>query len=856
MIGIWNSTSQLQSSKWKFLFEVQQESPKPTPQDYSLTVQMEPLPLALDIKHIHVEGNTLKATGSVVVLPHGEGEATIEMVFEEDCFTGFISLPFTGVMKLDGTRGRGQSLSEELINVVAPYHKNNVVERTAEDIKAQVEQLIGQMTVAEKIGQMSQCMASDFAFGGDIEAESADVLVEQGRTGSILGAFNSSRVFELQKTAVEKSRLGIPLMFNADVIHGFQTIFPVPLAWSCSWDIEAIREACAIAAKEATATGITYNHAPMVDIARDARWGRVVEGSGEDPYLGSLIARAQVEGFQGASLFDKETLIACLKHFIAYGASESGRDYNTVDISEWMLRNLYLPPFQAGLEAGAASVMNAFNFYQGIPIAASEFILKDLLRDELGFDGILISDYGAVEEIYIHGVAKDRSEAARLSLNATMDIEMVSQTYEQFLPQLVADGKIQEQQLDDAVRRILTYKYQIGIMDDPFRYVRPDKEVEYHFNENHLQASRELAQKSIVLLKNEAQTLPLHVAESSARIAVIGPFGDSKDLLGPWQFSKYGADTVTLLEGLQAKGIQEDRLLYSEGSKVNEPIAGGIERALEVAGHADVILLALGENSDMSGEAASRMNITIPEPQQQLAEAIVELAKQSGKAVVLVLTNGRPLVLDWYEQHMDSIVETWFLGSQAGHAIADVLVGDYNPSAKLTMSFPKQLGQVPIYYNHFNTGRPVTVENEHEKYISKYLDGPNDPLYPFGYGLSYSQFEYSAITLDRQAMQRTESITATIQVTNTSSVSGEEIVQLYIQDLYGSTVRPVKELKGFQKVTLAGGETAQVQFEITEEMLKYCNSRLQWVADIGEFKVYIGSNAKAVQTAEFELIEN
>ncbi len=743
--------------------------------------------------------------------------------------------------------------TDTLAALVAPYRKTGVTKRSEENIRQSVEELLTQMTLEEKIGQMSQCADSEFSFGADIEAGPTEVLVREGRVGSILGAFNSHRTFDLQKLAVEQSRLGIPLFFNADVIHGYQTIFPIPLGWASSWNIEQIREACVIAAREATASGITYNHGPMVDISRDARWGRVMEGAGEDPYLGSLIARAQVEGFQGDSLFSEETLIACLKHFVAYGASEAGRDYNTVDISEWMLRNIYLPPFQAGLEAGSASVMNAFNFYNGVPIAGNRFILNDLLRKELGFDGMLISDYGAIDEIYVHGAARDRKEAARLSLDASMDIEMVTQLYEQHLPALVAEGKIQIEQIDAAVRRILTYKYEIGLMDDPFRYIRPEKEAEYHFNAEHLQASLELARRSIVLLKNERRILPLPqegLLQGDMTLALIGPFADSKDLLGAWQFSRYKEETVTLREGLQAKGIADATLLYAQGSGVNEVIAGGIEQAVKTAREADVIVLALGEDSEMSGEAASRMDISIPAPQQRLAEELVKL----GKPIVLVLTNGRPLVLDWYEQHVDAIVETWFLGSQAGHAIADVLLGDYNPSGKLTMSFPKHLGQTPIYYNRFNTGRPVTEENRDEKYISKYLDGPNDPLYPFGYGLSYAHFTYSALKLDRDIIKQGESITVRATVTNTGNMAGEETVQMYIQDLYGSTVRPVKELKGFRKVHLQPGQSTGVEFTITEQDLKFCNAALEWVAEPGEFKVFVGTSSVDVLERTFELI--
>ncbi|KPV40925.1 glycoside hydrolase [Alicyclobacillus ferrooxydans] len=731
---------------------------------------------------------------------------------------------------------------------MSPYRKVGVRERTDAEIRNAVDELLSQMTVTEKIGQMSQCTASAFSFGEDIITAPPEELAAAGKVGSILGAFDIDRVFELQKIAVEESRLKIPLLFNADIIHGHETIFPVPLAWSCSWDLEGIQRACAIAAKEASASGITYNHGPMVDITRDPRWGRVVEGAGEDPYLGARIAEAQVQGFQGDSLFSQETIIACLKHFVAYGAAESGRDYNTVDISERTLRNVYLPPFQAGIEAGAGSVMNAFNIYDGIPAAANRFLLKDVLRDELGFDGMLISDYGSINEIVIHGAAKDEAEAAKKAIDATMDIEMVTSLYREHLPALIEAGFVNEAQIDLAVRRILTFKYKLGIMDDPFRYIRPEIEQEVHFCDEHLEASRELARKSIVLLKNDG-VLPINSAEGQT-IAIVGPFANSRDLLGPWQFSKRGDKTATLLEGLTGKLAARNQVLLAEGCQVEHEIECGFDDALEKARRADVVILALGESSQMSGEAASRVDISLPAVQIELAEEVVKL----GKPTVLVLTNGRPLVLEWFEENVNAILETWFLGSQAGHAIADVLFGDYNPAGKLTMSFPYHQGQVPIYYNHFNTGRPLTRDNQHLKFLSKYLDAPNEPLYPFGYGLSYTTYDYSDIQLDKHKITQSETLCAKVTVTNTGVCAGEEVVQLYIQDLYGSVVRPVKELKGFKKIHLNPGESREVTFCITEQDLRYFNADRTYTAEPGAFKVYIGSSSKHVQESEFELV--
>ncbi|MEK3794706.1 glycoside hydrolase family 3 N-terminal domain-containing protein [Paenibacillus sp. FSL R7-0204] len=835
MIGTWHAIVETKIAKLKITFSI-----KDTNGEYSISAVVESFPVALDFDHVTVEGSGLRASGRAKSLQ--EGEAYLELIFSQNKFTGTLKLPTFGTLSLAGERGQGTSLTDLLEQELDQYRMTGVVERTEESIAAAVEQLLGQLSLQEKVGQMSQCLASDFSFGEEVASEPPEKLVAEGKAGSILGAFDINRVLELQRIAVEQSPHNIPLFFNADVIHGHQTIFPVPLAWSCSWDTEGIQRACAIAAKEASSAGITYNHGPMVDITRDPRWGRVVEGAGEDPYLGARIAEAQVRGFQGNSLFDQDTIIACLKHFIAYGAAEGGRDYNTVDISEGTLRNVHLPPFQAGIQAGAGSVMNAFNIYQGVPAAGSKFLMKDLLRNELGFDGILLSDYGAIEEISIHGCAEDEAEAARMALDATMDIEMVTRAFANQLPKLIGEGIVKEEQLDEAVRRILTYKYRIGIMDDPFRYIRPKKALECQFSEEHLQESRALARKSIVLLKNDG-VLPLKA--SSGTVALIGPFARTKDLLGTWQFSRHGNATVTLEQGV-TEAVSGRRVLIADGCAVDQPIDGGYEAALQVAEEADVIVLALGESSRMSGEAASRMNITLPEVQLKLAEEIAKL----GKPTVLVLTNGRPLILDWFEHHVNAIVESWFLGSQAGHAIADVLFGQYNPSGKLTMSFPRHAGQIPVYYNHFNTGRPASPEKH---FSSKYLDGSNDPLYPFGFGLSYTTFDYSEIKLDKHVLKRGDSLTVQVTIANTGQAQGEEIVQLYIQDICGSVVRPVKELKGFQKLCLCPGESREIRFVITEEDLKYYAADLTFKAETGDFKIYVGPNSRDVQEASFRL---
>lgn len=843
MLGLWHTIIETPRFQLKLQFKVSKRS------DYTLDVALLPYPLRLQIHTVKAEGNRLIGIGSAPWRP--DEPLQVELVFADfNNVSGNILLPMFGRHEFHGGRGRGPSLTLPLEAEAAPYRKSGVKPRSDADISEAVDKLLGCLSLQDKIGQMCQCLASNFSFGGSVESDPPEKLIAEGRAGSVLGAFDIKRVFELQKIAVEQSPHGIPLLFNADIIHGAQTIFPVPLAWSCSWDLEAIREACAISAKEAAASGIVYNHGPMVDISRDPRWGRVVEGAGEDPYLGSLIAKAQVEGFQGGSaesLHKMDTIVACLKHFIGYGAVEGGRDYNTVDLSEVALRNVYLPPFAAGIEAGAGSVMNAFNVYQGVPVAANVPLLKTLLRDELGFDGVLISDYGSVEEIVQHGHAQNAKEAAKKTVDATMDIEMVTRTFDH-IPALVAEGKLSEAQIDDAVRRILTLKYKLGLMDDPFRYVRPAWEEQVLFCEEHLKASRDLARKSIVLLKNNG-VLPL--ARSAGKIALIGPFADSKDLLGPWQFSRHGLETVTMYEGLVAKGIKEDRLLYAQGCDVNAPIHGGIEHAVAQAIQADLVVLALGEDSEMSGEAASRLNLSLPQAQLELAEAIAS----TSKPVVLVLTNGRPLTLGWFEQHVDAIVETWFLGSQAGHAIADVLFGDYNPSGRLTMSFPAHAGQVPVYYNYFRTGRPKLQTNAGEKYISKYLDGPNEPLYPFGYGLSYTTFIYGEVKLDRNVMTADGKIIASVTVTNTGNRSGVETVQLYIQDVYASVVRPVKELKGFVRIELSPGEGREVVFEITRKELSFWSPAVGYAAEPGEFRVMIGPGSRVEEYQSFELIE-
>ena len=720
-----------------------------------------------------------------------------------------------------------------------------IVKRTEEDIKAAVDALLGRMTLAEKIGQMTQSAGTNTAaIGGSLTQKmTIEEQIEQGKIGSMISLTPPEIGYEYQKIAVEKSRLAIPMMFCQDVIHGAQTVFPIPLAWSCSFHPELVKEAARVAAREATPVGIMYAFAPMLDIARDPRWGRVAEGNGEDPYLCARMCEAQVTGYQGADLYDDDSMIACLKHFIGYSAAEGGRDYNTCEITETTLRNVYLEPFRAGIKAGAASVMNSFNTMNGVPVAVNQYILKDVLRDELGFEGILISDYAAISECIAHGAAEDGYDAAVKSVKASMDIEMASELYNTYLEQAVAEGRLQEELIDEAVKRILTFKYRTGLMDDPYKYLQPEN-FDKIFCEEHKEASRRLARESIVLLKNDG-ALPI---EKKKKIALIGPKGSSTDLLGPWQFSTHVSETVTLEQGLRNQGYE---LIVEQGCELLKSIDGGIDQAVKAAKQADVVILALGENMNMSGEAASRQHITIPDCQLELALAIREL----GKETILVLTNGRPLLLEWFENNMNAIVETWFLGSQAGNAIADILSGGYNPSGKLSITFPRNQGQIPIYYNHFNTGRPYT-EGMPDKFVSRYLDGPNAPLYTFGFGLSYTSFQISKLSMSSIVLKKDTNIIASVTLQNVGERTGTEVIQLYIRDIAASIARPVKELKGFEKLTLEPGCSKRVEFTITEPMLRFYDFNNNWVSEAGSFQLMIGTSSREedLLSEEFALI--
>ncbi|WP_234447053.1 beta-glucosidase BglX [Virgibacillus salexigens] len=705
-----------------------------------------------------------------------------------------------------------------------------------------VGELLKRMTMEEKVGQLMQ-LATPFFKGasdrGKITGPMERMNISEQmitNTGSVLGAWGAKEIKQIQQQHLEESRLGIPLLFMSDVVHGYRTIFPVPLAIGCSWDVTLVEKSAAIAAKEAAVSGIHVTFAPMVDLVRDPRWGRVMESTGEDPYLNGIFAKAQVNGFQGDDLTtNKESVASCVKHFAAYGAPEGGRDYNTVNMSERELRESYLPAYQAALEAGCEMVMTAFNTVDGIPATGNKRLMRDLLRDEWGFNGVLISDWGAVKELIPHGVAVGEQEAAKLALEAGVDIEMMTTTFVNHIQLLIENGEIDARLLDEAVIRILELKEKLGLFVDPYRGADEKREQEVLRCQEHLQTAEELAGKSCVLLKNEA-VLPL---KREQKIALIGPFADSNDILGPWSFVGDKEDAITVKDGMLQK-IQPDQLLVAKGMGVESGKKADLEAAMEKAREADVIVLALGEASEMSGEAGSRSNIKLPAIQLELIDRIREL----GKPIVSVLFNGRPLDVAGLVEKSDAILEAWYPGSEGGAAIASLLYGDTNPSGKLTMSFPYSVGQIPVYYNHYHTGRPKDAPDAQIRYVSQYLDIPNEPRYPFGYGLSYTTYSYGGLQLSSTQLQAGEKLVINVTVTNTGQVAGEEIVQLYIQDKVGQVVRPKKELKRFESVYLTPGESKTLTFSITEEDLRYHHADLSYRSDVGEFIVFVGPNSK------------
>ena len=710
-----------------------------------------------------------------------------------------------------------------------------------------VDSVLRLMTLSEKIGQMNQVSSKEDPTGQLTECSNEEELIRSGQVGSMLNVVGVERTRHLQEIAVNDTRLHIPLIFALDVVHGYKTISPVPLAESCSWDMDLIEKSARVAAEEATASGIQWTFAPMVDIARDPRWGRVMEGSGEDPYLGSAIAKARVRGFQGTDLSAYNTMAACAKHFVGYGAAEGGRDYNTVDISKQRLRELYLPPFSAAADAGVATFMNSFNEVMGVPATGSTYLVRDILKGEWNFPGVVVSDWGSVAELIPHGVAEDKCDAAQLAVTAGCDMDMEGYCYVSSLEKLVREGVVSESLIDDAVRRILRLKFDLGLFDDPYRYCDAEREKAEILSAEHRKVVREMACKSIVLLENREGILPLD--NRCKNIGIVGPLADNPDdMLGSWCARGDGKDAIGILQGIKQAVGKGVRIRYAKGCEIEGDDRSGFSEAVQVAENSDVVIVCGGENRFMSGEAASRTRLTLPGVQRELLKAI----KETGKPIVLLLSNGRPLVLDWEKENIGTIVECWQLGSEAGNAIADVLFGKYNPSGKLTMSFPYNEGQIPVYYNAKSTGRPY-VPNV--RYVTRYLDCPNVSLYSFGYGLSYTRFEYGELKLDKDTMFPGEKLRVDVSVANVGNYDGEETVQLYIRDVCSKITRPEKELKGFKKVFLKKGERTDISFELSLADLEYVLADGSRESDPGLFEVFVGGNPDDVKKAEFILVQ-
>jgi beta-glucosidase len=707
--------------------------------------------------------------------------------------------------------------------------------------------LLTRMTVEEKIGQLVLFSGYGTTTGPMQAQQGLEERIRKGECGNIFNVMSVSQIRPLQKIAVEETRLHIPLLFGYDVIHGYKTIFPICLGEAASWNPALIENASHIAATEGAAAGLDWTFAPMVDIARDPRWGRISEGAGEDPFLGCAIAQARVRGIQGTNLAAADRLLACVKHYAAYGAAQAGRDYNTVDMSERALREIYLPPYRAAIDAGALSVMSSFNELNGTPATANLFLLQQILRDEWGFQGFVVTDYTTINEMVAHGSAADDADAARQALVAGVDMDMQGSVYLNHLKQLLAAGKITEAQINTAAKRILAVKFKLGLFDDPYRHCDAQREKQILYAKENLAVAHRMACESFVLLKNSAQTLPL---KTGANIAVIGPLADSqRDLLGSWKGEGDWNFVETVLAAIKRNNAG-GTVTFAKGCEIASTNRSGFVEAVAAAQRADLAVLVLGEAWNMSGEAKCRTSINLPGVQTELLRAI----KQTGKPVVVVLMNGRPLALEEESPLADALLEVWFPGTEGGKAVADVLFGKINPSGKLPVTFPRNLGQVPIFYSAKNTGRPVNPANPQEEYKSAYLDCPNDPLYPFGFGLSYTTFKFSEVRLDRTALKPDEKITATVTVSNTGKFDGAEVVQLYIRDLVGSVTRPLLELKGFQKIELKAGESREVAFRIGEPELSFLRADMTVGTEPGEFQLFIGPNSRDAHPAKFELL--
>lgn len=737
----------------------------------------------------------------------------------------------------------------------------------AQDAKMKVfiDALMKKMTVDEKIGQLNLPGSGDIVTG---QASNSDIgkKIKEGKVGGLFNIKSVAKIKAVQKVAVEETRLGIPMIFGMDVIHGYETVFPIPLGLSCTWDMKAIERSAQIAAQEASADGINWTFSPMVDIARDPRWGRIAEGSGEDAYLGSEIAKAMVRGYQGTDLKKDNTILSCVKHYALYGAAEAGRDYNTTDMSRLRMHNEYLPPYKAAVDAGAGSVMASFNEVDGVPATASKYLMTDVLRTQWGFKGFVVTDYTGICEMEDHGIGNLQQVSAR-ALKAGIDMDMVCEGFLNTVKQSLKEGKVTMADIDLACRRILEAKYKLGLFEDPYRYCKEERAKTEIFTDTHRREARNIAAQSFVLLKNEGNLLPL---KKAGTIGLIGPLANNRENMpGTWSVAARFDKAIPVLEGLQSVLGDRAKVLHAQGSFLDydtlfEQRAGMfgkafdrdgrtsqqlLEEAMTVAAQSDVIVAALGESAEMSGECSSRSSLDMPQAQKDLLMALLK----TGKPVVLVLFTGRPLTIKWEHENVPAILNVWFGGSEAGYAIADVLFGDVNPSGKLSTTWPQNIGQVPLFYNHKNTGRPIRAQ-WFEKFRTNYLDVSNDPLYPFGYGLSYTSFSYSDVKLSANTLKSGGSLTASVTVSNTGKYDGQEVVQLYIRDLVGSITRPVKELKGFQKITLKAGETKTVEFRISVNDLKFYNYDLKYVAEPGEFKIFIGGNSREVKEASFRLL--
>ena len=725
-----------------------------------------------------------------------------------------------------------------------------------------IDELMGRMTLEQKLGQMNLVTGGDMVTG-HVMTNELEQMIRRQEIGGVFNVKGAGKILELQRIAVEETELGIPLLVGADIIHGYETIFPIPLALSCSWDTVAIEKMARISAIEASASGINWTYSPMVDICRDPRWGRIAEGNGEDPYLGSVLGPAYVRGYQGKDMSGKDEIMACVKHFALYGAVEGGRDYNTVDMSRQRMFNEYFPPYKAAIRGGAASVMNSFNLVDGIPAAANKWLMVDVLRDRWGFDGLLVTDYDVISEMSPHGYAP-LPEASVKALEAGTDMDMVSSGYLTTLGQSLSGKAVTMAMIDKACRRVLEAKYRLGLFDDPYKYCDTTSVAGKIYTTEHRRAAREIAAETFVLLKNDNQTLPL---EPKGSIALVGPMADAaNNMCGMWSMTCTPSGHLSLLDAMTRELSGKAEVIYSKGCNIYadetvennangiRPVRRGddetfLRQALAAAARADVVVAAMGESAEMSGESASRADIKLPDVQQKLLRGLVA----TGKPVVLLLFTGRPLVLTWEDANVDAILNVWFGGSEAAHAICDVVFGKVSPSGKLTTTFPRHAGQIPLYYNHMNTSRPDPDPKVFNRYCSNYIDESNEELYPFGYGLSYASFRYGDLSLDKTTLTADGAITATVNVTNTGRCRATEIVQLYTRDIYASLARPVKELKGFRRVTLEPGESRDVAFTITPDMLRFYNPELEYVWEPGEFDLMVGPDSRNLITRRFEL---